>query len=302
MFEWSKKNKIESAVIIGIFILVITLIVYYVCNALDLGSFSIVIALIVSIATSWGSYYYSDKIVLSLNRARPATKEEDLKLVNILDSLMVASGLPVKPRLYVVEDAQPNAFATGRNYENAVICVTTGLLEKLDYYELEGVIAHEMSHIKNYDIRLSCVVSVMVGFIVMISDLFSRMLFWSGLGGRDSDGDSKGNGFLMLIGLIFLILSPIFGSLMQLALSRKREFLADSTAVEFTRNPDGLISALEKLENDPNQLETTNNATANMYIVNPFKKDAKNGKKRTTNIWSTHPSTADRIEALRNLR
>ena len=302
MFEWSKKNKIESAVIIGIFILVITLIVYYVCNALDLGSFSIVIALIVSIATSWGSYYYSDKIVLSLNRARPATKEEDLKLVNILDSLMVASGLPVKPRLYVVEDAQPNAFATGRNYENAVICVTTGLLEKLDYYELEGVIAHEMSHIKNYDIRLSCVVSVMVGFIVMISDLFSRMLFWGGLGGRDSDGDSKGNVFLMLIGLIFLILSPIFGSLMQLALSRKREFLADSTAVEFTRNPDGLISALEKLENDPNQLETANNATANMYIVNPFKKDAKNGKKRTTNIWSTHPSTADRIEALRNLR
>ncbi len=302
MFEWSKKNKIESAVIIGIFILVITLIVYYVCNALDLGSFSIVIALIVSIATSWGSYYYSDKIVLSLNRARPATKEEDLKLVNILDSLMVASGLPVKPRLYVVEDAQPNAFATGRNYENAVICVTTGLLEKLDYYELEGVIAHEMSHIKNYDIRLSCVVSVMVGFIVMISDLFSRMLFWGGLGGRDSDGDSKGNGFLMLIGLIFLILSPIFGSLMQLALSRKREFLADSTAVEFTRNPDGLISALEKLENDPNQLETANSATANMYIVNPFKKDAKNGKKRTTNIWSTHPSTADRIEALRNLR
>lgn len=159
-----------------------------------------------------------------------------------------------------------------------------------------------MSHIKNYDIRLSCVVSVMVGFIVMISDLFSRMLFWGGLGGRDSDGDSKGNGFLMLIGLIFLILSPIFGSLMQLALSRKREFLADSTAVEFTRNPDGLISALEKLENDPNQLETANNATANMYIVNPFKKDAKNGKKRTTNIWSTHPSTADRIEALRNLR
>ena len=302
MFEWSKKNKIESAVIIGIFILVITLIVYYVCNALDLGSFSIVIALIVSIATSWGSYYYSDKIVLSLNRARPATKEEDLKLVNILDSLMVASGLPVKPRLYVVEDAQPNAFANGRNYENAVICVTTGLLEKLDYYELEGVIAHEMSHIKNYDIRLSCVVSVMVGFIVMISDLFSRMLFWGGLGGRDSDGDSKGNGFLMLIGLIFLILSPIFGSLMQLALSRKREFLADSTAVEFTRNPDGLISALEKLENDPNQLETANSATANMYIVNPFKKDAKNGKKRTTNIWSTHPSTADRIEALRNLR
>lgn len=301
MFENIKKNKFQSGLIIGIFILVITLIVYYICNALRLGTISIVIALIFSIASAWGSYYYSDKIVLSLNKARPATKEEDLKLVNILDSLMVASGLTTKPRLYVVEDAQPNAFATGRNPENAVICVTTGLLEKLDYYELEGVIAHEMSHIKNYDIRLSCVVSVMVGFIVMLSDMFSRMLFLGGIKDRDND-NSKGNGILMIIGLICLILSPIFGSLMQLALSRKREFLADSTAVEFTRNPDGLISALEKLENDPNQLETANSATANMYILNPFKKDTKEGKKKTSSIWSTHPSTEDRIEALRNIK
>ena len=300
MFETSKKNKFESGIIIGIFILVITLIVYYVCHALRLGSMSIVIALIFSIGSAWASYYYSDKIVLSLNKARPATKEEDQKLVNILDALMVTAGLPNKPRLYVVDDNQPNAFATGRNPQNAVICVTTGLLEKLDYYELEGVIAHEMSHIKNYDIRLSCVVSVMVGFIVMLSDLFSRTLFWGGM--KDSDSDSKANGILMLVGLIFLILAPIFGSLMQLALSRKREFLADSTAVEFTRNPDGLISALQKLENDPNQLETANNATANMYIINPFKKNTKNGKKRSSNIWSTHPSTADRIEALTNLK
>ena len=300
MFENIKRNKIESGIIVSIFILVITLIVYYICNALELGTFSIVIALIFSIGSEWGSYYYSDKIVLSLNKARPATKAEDLKLVNILDALMISSGLPVKPRLYVVDDMQPNAFATGRNPQNAVICATTGLLEKLDYYELEGVIAHEMSHIKNYDIRLSCVVSVMVGFIVMLSDLFSRTLFWGGL--KDRDSESKGNGILMLVGLIFLILSPIFGSLMQLALSRKREFLADATAVEFTRNPDGLISALEKLENDPNQLETANNATANMYIVNPFKKDSKNGKKKSSSIWSTHPSTEDRIEALKNLK
>lgn len=300
MFENIRKNKIESGVIIGIFIIVITLIVYYICNALNLGTLSIVIASVFSITTAWGSYYYSDKIVLSMNKARPATKEEDLKLVNILDALMVSSGLPAKPRLYVVEDLQPNAFATGRNPENAVICVTTGLLEKLDYYELEGVIAHEMSHIKNYDIRLSCVVSVMVGFIVMLSDMFSRTLFWGGA--KDRDSDNKENGILMLIGLVCLILAPIFGSLMKLALSRKREFLADSTAIEFTRNPDGLISALEKLENDPNQLEVANSATANMYIVNPFKKDTKEGKKKTSSIWSTHPSTHDRIEALRNLR
>ena len=301
MFKTVKKNKFESAIIVSIFIIAVTLIIYYICNALNLGELSILIALIFSIASAWGSYYYSDKIVLASCKARPATKEEDLKLVNILDALMVTAGLPKKPDLYVVEDAQPNAFATGRNPEHAVICVTTGLLEKLNYYELEGVIAHEMSHIKNYDILLSAVVSVFVGLIVMLSDMFSRIMFWGSLK-DDRDNDSKANGILMLLGLIFLILSPIFGTLMQLALSRKREFLADATAVEFTRNPDGLISALEKLENDPNELETANSATANMYIVNPFKKNGDKGKRKTSSLWSTHPSTADRIEALRNIR
>ena len=301
MFKTIKKNKFESAIIVSIFIIAVTLIIYYICNALNLGELSILIALIFSIASAWGSYYYSDKIVLASCRARPATKEEDLKLVNILDALMVTAGLPKKPDLYVVEDAQPNAFATGRNPEHAVICVTTGLLEKLNYYELEGVIAHEMSHIKNYDILLSAVVSVFVGLIVMLSDMFSRIMFWGGLK-DDRDNDSKTNGILMLLGLILLILSPIFGTLMQLALSRKREFLADATAVEFTRNPDGLISALEKLENDPNELETANSATANMYIINPFKKNGDKGKKKTSSLWSTHPSTADRIEALRNIK
>lgn len=301
MFENIKKNKIESSVIVTIFILVVTVIIYYVCHALRLGTLSIAIALIFSIGSAWGSYYFSDKIVLSLNRARPATKQEDLKIVNILDALMVTAGLSTKPRLYVVDDPQPNAFATGRNPENAVICVTTGLLEKLDYYELEGVIAHELSHIKNYDIRLSCIVSVMVGFIVMLSDMFSRALFWGGFK-NDRDSDNKGNGILMIIGLVFLILSPIFGSLMQLALSRKKEFLADATAIEFTRNPEGLISALQKLEADDNQLATANSATANMYIVNPFKMNTKEGKKKSSSLWSTHPSIEDRIEALRNLK
>lgn len=299
MFKSSKKNKFESGIIVSIFIIVITLIIYYICNALELGNLSIVIALIFSIASAWASYYYSDKIVLATCKARPATKEEDLKLVNILDALMVTAGLPKKPDLYVVEDNQPNAFATGRNPEHAIICVTTGLLEKLDYYELEGVIAHEMSHIKNYDILLSTVVSVFVGFMVMLSDMFSRVLFWGGA--KEKDSDSKANGFLMLLGLVFLILSPIFGTLMQLALSRKREFLADSTAIEFTRNPDGLISALQKLENDPNELETANSATANMYIINPFRKTGERGKKKKSSLWSTHPSTEDRIEALRNI-
>ena len=296
MFEDIKKNKLQTGFIISIFILIITLIIYYICHALELGSASIVIALIFSIISAYTTYYNCDKIVLKLNKARPATKEENLYLVNILDALVVSSGLQHTPKLYVVDDNQPNAFATGRNPENAVICVTTGLLEKLEYYELEGVIAHELAHIRNYDILLSAVVSVMVGFVVMLSDLFSRTLFWGGAKDRDSD-DSKGNAFLMIIGLIFLILSPIFGKLMQLAISRKREYMADATAVEFTRNPEGLISALRKLDTDSSKAEFANSATANMYIVNPFK-----DKKRLNNLFSTHPSIEDRINALQNLK
>ena len=297
MFEDIKKNKIKSWFIVLLFLAFIAVIVYYICMALDLGELSIIIAMIFAIVSTWGSYYYSDKIVLKLNNARPATREEDLKLVNILDSLVISAGLQEKPQLYVVEDAQPNAFATGRNPKHAVICVTTGLLEKLDYYELEGVLAHEMSHIKNYDILLSAVVSVMVGFVVILSDWFTRISFYGGRRGRDRDNDNNGNAIIMLIGLIFLILAPIFGQLMQLAVSRKREFLADATAIEFTRNPDGLISALEKISADPNELKVANKATENMYIANPFR-----NKKKSSDLWSTHPSTEARIEALRNLK
>lgn len=295
MFEDIKRNKMKSWFIILLFLAFIAVIVYYICMALDLGKTSIVIAMIFAIISTWGSYYYSDRIVLSLNKARPATKEENQKLVNILDSLVVSSGLPATPKLYIVEDSQPNAFATGRNPEHAVICVTTGLLDKLEYYELEGVLAHEMSHIKNYDILLSAVVSVMVGFVVILSDWFTRITFWGGP--RKRDDDDNGNPILMFIGLIFLILAPIFEQLMQLAISRKREFLADATAVEFTRNPDGLISALLKISGDPNELKVANNATENMYIVNPFR-----GKKSSSSLWSTHPSIEDRVEALRNIK
>ena len=298
MYEDIRNNKIKTGIIVSIFIVVITLIVYYICMAFDLGYISIVIAVAFSVITAWASYYNSDKIVLSINRAHPATPEEYEKLNNILDGLMVSSGLNHRPRLYVMDDPQPNAFATGRNPENSVICVTTGLLEKMDYYELEGVVAHELSHIKNYDIRLSAVVSVMVGFIVILADWVNRALFW----GRGRDDDNRGNPILMLIGLICLILAPIFGQLMQLALSRRREYLADASAVELTRNPDGLISALQKLDADPNELKTANNSTAHMYIVSPFKANARDGKKRKTSLFSTHPSIQDRIEAIRNLK
>ena len=297
MFEDIKRNKLKSLFIVFMFVLVITLIIYYICNALNLGSLSIIIALIFSIISAWGSYYYSDKIILGINGARIATKEENLKLINILDSLMISSGLSHKPKLYVIDDPQPNAFATGRNPEHSVICVTSGLLDTLDYYELEGVIAHEMSHIKNYDILLSAVVSIMVGFIVMLSDMYSRYMFFGNRRRNNKDNDSGGNSILMIIGLICLILSPIFGSLMQLAISRKREFIADATAVEFTRNPEGLISALTKLENYTQDMYNVNKATESMYIFSPLKSN-----KKSSSIWSTHPSTEDRINALRHLK
>lgn len=299
MFEDIRKNKRKSVFIVFGFILVITLILYYICMAFDLSApLAITIALAFSILSAWASYYNSDKIILSITHARPATEDEDKKIINILDGLMISSGLSYRPKLYIVEDAQPNAFATGRNPEHSIICITTGLLEKLEYYELEGVIAHEMAHIKNYDIMLSAIVTVMVGFIVMLSDIFTRTFFYRG--SRDRDNDSKGNAILMLIGLVFLILAPIVGKIMQMAVSRRREFLADSTAVEFTRNPDGLISALRKLDEDPNELSVANKATENMYIVNPFKKNA-NGKKKAS-LFSTHPSIDDRIEALQNIK
>lgn len=298
MFEDIRRNKIKTAGIVGIFIFIITLIVYYICIAFDMGEVSIVVALIFSLISAFATYYSCDKIVLASCRARPATKEENLKLVNILDALVISSGLTVKPRLYVVQDAQPNAFATGRNPENSIICVTTGLLEKLDYYELEGVIAHELGHIKNYDIRLSAVISVMVGFIVIITDWISRSFFW-----RDFDDDSDGNsnGIMFLIGILLIAISPIFAKLLQLAVSRRREFLADATAVQLTRNPEGLISALQKLDADTNELRTASSATAHMYIAEPFKKKAHN-KRKHASWFSTHPSIEDRIEALRNIQ
>lgn len=292
MFENIKKNKIKTGIIVSIFILMITLIVYYICMAFDLGIASIIVALAVSILSAMISYYNCDKIVLSMNNARPATEEEFKKLNNILDALMISSGLEYRPKLYVVDDAQPNAFATGRNPEHSVICVTTALLERLDYYEIEGVLAHELSHISNYDIRLSAVITVMVGLVVMLSDMFTRSFIYRE---RDNDRESNGNAIIMVVGLICLILSPIFAKLLQLAVSRRREYLADATAIQFTRNPEGLISALEKISADPNELSTASNATAHMYISEPF-------RKKTSSWFSTHPPVEDRIEALKNLK
>ena len=289
-----RDNKIHTYFIILGFFLVISLIIYFICYYLNLGVFSVIIALGVSIATSIISYYNCDKMVLAINGARPATEEQDKLLSSVLDGLCIASGLP-RPKLYVINDPSPNAFATGRNPEHAVVCVTTGLLEIMDKYELEGVLAHELSHIKNYDILLSTIVSVFVGFVVIVSDFTLRFGFW---GKRSNDNDSRSSLdiILFIVGLIFLILSPLFTKLIQLAISRKREYLADATAVEFTRNPNGLISALKKLQTDITTMKNVSKATAHMYINEPDKK-----QREKTNLFSTHPPISERIARLEHI-
>ncbi len=296
MYEDIKKNKIKTGVIVFTFLTMITLIIYYICNAFGYSEYSIVIALIFSIISTIATYYNCDKVVLASVKARPATREEDLQLTNILEGLMITSGLTNKPRLYVVDSMQPNAFATGRNPENAVICVTKGLIEKLNYYELEGVVAHELAHIKNYDIMVSAVVSVMAGFVVMLSDMFLRVSFRHR---RDDDDRGSANVIVMIIGLICLIVSPIVSQLIQLAVSRRREYLADATAISFTRNPDGLISALRKISSDDTTMDTASESSAHMFIVTPFKNKRKLEK---SSLFSTHPAIDERIEAIENLK
>ena len=298
MYQAITKNKFKSGLIISIFISLITLIVYYLCVKLELGNSSIIIALAFSIFSALSSYYFSDQIVLRMNGARQPTAEESRVLTDILDNLVASASLKYKPRLYVIDSLQPNAFATGRNPQNSVICVTTGLLSKLDFYELEGVIAHELSHIKNYDIMLSAVVTVMVGFLVMLCDWLVRIAFFRGSDRNSKDGR---NSLITILGLVCLVLGPLFAQLMQLAFSRRREYLADATSVQFTSNPDGLISALQKLDSDNSEFDHANNSTAHMFIVAPFKKSATN-KKMSINMFSTHPPISSRIEELQKLR
>lgn len=286
-----KKNKIKTVFIVTFFFILIALFIYFLSLWLFESVYiAVIFGIIASFLTSFISYYNSDKIILKLNNAREATNEEYLQLNLILEGLCIAANLP-KPKLYVIDDSSLNAFATGRNPKNAVICVTKGLLNVMDKNELEGVLAHELSHVKNYDILVSTISIVMVGFIVILSDAFSRGFLRS-----SSDDDNKASGILMLIGLIFIILAPIFAKLLELAISRNREYLADSNAVELTRNNQGLISALEKLENNNQPMKNINKSTASLFIVNPIK-----DKKVKDNIWSTHPNTQNRIERLRNI-
>ncbi len=252
------------------------------------------IAVILSVVMSFTSYWYSDKIILSINKAKPAKKEEYPELYRITENLAIASGLPM-PRLYVLEDPQPNAFATGRDPQHGVVAVTTGLLKRLDRSELEGVIAHELAHIGNRDILLSSVVVVLVGIVVLVADFFFRMAFFGGIGGREG----RGNIVVLLVSIAFMILAPLLAQVMKFAISRKREHLADSTATLNTRYPEGLARALEKISSDPHQLRTANDATAHLYLVNPFR--GKEQKSWLHRLFMTHPPVEERIKKLREV-
>jgi len=251
------------------------------------------IAVILSIVMSFTSYWYSDKIVLSISKAKPVQKKDYPELYRITENLAIANGLPM-PRLYVIEDPQPNAFATGRDPEHGVVAVTKGLLERLERSELEAVIAHELAHIGNRDILISSVVVVLVGVVVIIADIFFRMAFFGGMGGRD-----RGHPIIMLLAVIFIVLAPLLAQLMKFAISRKREYLADSTAALNTRHPEALARALEKISKDPNQLRSANDATAHLYIMNPFR--GKEQKSWFHKLFMTHPPVEDRISRLREI-
>jgi len=245
-----------------------------------------------AILTSVGSYWYSDKMVLKMTNARPVTHAEAPDLCNIVENLSITAGLPM-PKVYIVDDPSPNAFATGRDPEHAVVAVTSGLLQILERNELEGVIAHELSHIGNKDMLVSTVVVVLVGFITLLSDMFLRsQIFGFGGGGRERNGDGKVQGILMIVGIVLMILSPIIATLIQLSISRKREYLADASGALLTRYPEGLASALEKISRHSGKMKRANHATAHLFISNPF------GSK-IRGLFSTHPPVEKRVKALR---
>jgi len=268
---------------------------------LGFGAWAFVVASIVAVAMATGSYWKSDVIALRMSRAQPADPQQYARLFNLVEGLCIATGMPM-PRLYIVDDPAPNAFATGRNPQHAAIAVTTGLLEKMNRVELEGVLAHELSHVKNYDILVSTIAVTMVGLTALLSE-FGLRFMWFGGARRRSGGSSGGAGLAVaLAAMVFLLLAPLMARVMQLTVSRQRESLADVSAVEMTRYPPGLISALEKLRDDQTVVASASRATAHLWIEEPMSHVEASGKKsRFSHLFDTHPPIEERIAALREL-
>lgn len=293
MYDQISSNKLRSAALIVVFVLLVALVGYVFGQATDWGYLGLVLALVVAFVMSWGSYWYSDKIVLSMSRARPVDRDTEPYLVNTVEGLAIAAGLPV-PRAYVIDDPSPNAFATGRNPENAAIAVTSGLVSMMDRQELEGVLAHELAHIKNYDTLLQTLAAVLAGSVTLISEWMLRSFWWGGGRRRDENAGQLG-AILVIVALVLAVLSPLAAVLIQMAISRRREYLADASAAMLTRYPPGLANALRKIGGDNNDLRTANKATESLYIVNPLKAERSRGM----NAWfNTHPPLEERIARL----
>jgi len=296
VYEQIDLNKRRSAIVVILFAIFVAATIYFLGRAFGYGPSFIGIALILSGISSFAGYWYSDKIILGISGARQANKEEDRLFRQVAENISLGAQIPI-PKLYVIEDSAPNAFATGRDINHAVVCVTTGLLDKLDRTELEGVIAHEISHIRNYDMRLMSVVAVLVGMITLLADWLLRSSF-----GRRRDNEERNQigALFLILGIILALLSPLIAQLIQLALSRRREFLADAGSAMITRQPSGLVSALKKIAADHEPLEAANKATAHLYIENPFKVDQKNIG-WFANLFNTHPPVTERIKALEGM-
>jgi heat shock protein HtpX len=301
MFDLIRANKRRSVLLVAGFVVVFVLIGLAVGLVSGFGWFGMVIALVVSAGVAFASYWKADAIALSVSRAKPADPDTYKRLHNLVEGLCIAGGLP-KPRVYVVEDPAPNAFATGRNPQHAAIAVTTGLLEKMNRVELEGVLAHELSHIKNYDILVSTLAVTLVGAVALMTDVAIRMMWWNG-GRQHRDGD-RGDSFnpLIIVGFVLLILGPIIAKAMQATISRRREILADVSACQLTRYPPGLISALEKLKADTTVTHSASTATAHLWIEQPMSGVGDEGRLGSYHkLFDTHPPLDERISLLREL-
>ena len=298
LYTQAESNTRKTWILILGFLTFIVLLGWFFGNLLD-NSVIVVIAVIFSILMSFGSYWYSDKIVLMITRAKPVEKKDNPELYRLVENLCITAGLPF-PQIYIIEEKQPNAFATGRDANHAVLAVTRGLLEKLEKVELEGVIAHELAHIGNKDMLLGAVVAILVGIVVLISNWFLRISFWGGGRRRDSRKRGGGEAILLLAGILAAILAPIAATLIKLAISRKREFLADASGALLTRYPEGLARALEKISSDPTPMRITNNATSHLFISSPFKGEEK--ENWFAKLFLTHPPLEERVAALRGMK
>ena len=301
LYNHSDSNKRKTWFLISVFLVLVILVGYIFSMAME-SPVILYFVVAFSIISSFVSYWWSDKIVLSMSDAKLLKFEDNKELYRIVENLCITAGLPL-PKIYIINDTAPNAFATGRDPEHAVVAVTKGLLQKLDRSELEGVIAHELSHIGNRDILLATIVTVLVGIIVLLADWFRRWTFWGGGRSRNNEKGGQLQLIIMIVAIVLSILAPIFAYLMQFAISRKREFSADADGALLTRYPEGLARALEKISADPEPLEVANRATAHLYIASPFegKRDKRDKKSFFKKAFMTHPPVKERIAALRGM-